>query len=256
MKDKFLKIKSNKKSKLLVNIISACNYKLNTSILLGSLGRNIKKDIITIEPVYIKNHINKKVNKAQYQPYGNKIGQVAKIDALYKAIKHILRKNLEKSKIKVTKLILMDPSAKKFIQKEADRLLEYNHIIFICGNFKGFDARIYHYVNESFSLGEYILSNGEIASIVIMDVVLRLIPKALGNPKSNILESYNLDLLSNNEYTKPYGFKKQYISKYLFTGQPYLRIQRGYQDSLIRTKINRFDLWSQYKLFDQNFSLS
>ena len=140
---------------------------LNSSI----LGRGIKAEVLETEVIQARDYARDKHKTTDDSPYGGGPGQLLKVDVFASAIKDVCEKN---KKLTNRKVILVDPAAKLFTQKDAKRLSKSDHLVFVCGRYEGIDARIYDYVDESFSVGDSVLIGGELSSMVIFDSIAGL----------------------------------------------------------------------------------
>lgn len=171
------------------------------------IGRAVEAGLLEINEVQIRDFATDKHKTVDDTPCGGGPGQVMKVDVIVAAIRHC-------EKVKPTKqsrIILTDPAAKKFTQVDAVRLAAYDHLIFVCGRYEGIDARINHYVDEAFSIGDYVLTGGELPALVMLDAIARHIPGVLGNPDSLIEES-------PVQYTKPINFEGYEVPEVLTSG--------------------------------------
>ncbi|MFA4817125.1 MAG: tRNA (guanosine(37)-N1)-methyltransferase TrmD [Parcubacteria group bacterium] len=152
-------------------------------------------------------------------PYGGGAGMVLKIEPIYKAVKFIKSLKSIKSKGK-TRIILFSAKGKKYTQKDARRLVKYDNLILICGRYEGVDERVAkHIADEEISIGDYVLTGGEIPAMVLVDSVSRLIPGVLGNEESIKNESHSIDgQLEYPQYTKPEIYNKWKTPKILLSG--------------------------------------
>ena len=153
-------------------------------------------------------------------PYGGGAGMLMKIEPLFKALKSI---NREVKKTSKRKVILLSASGKKWNQKMAQKYSKLDEIVFICGRYEGVDARIKKFIDEEVSIGEYVLTGGELPAIVMIDSMVRLLPGVLGNQNSVIEESHSEEGLGEYpQYTRPEIFeqagKKLRVPKVLLSG--------------------------------------
>lgn len=173
-------------------------------------------------------------------PYGGGAGMVMKIEPIHKAIKFIKSIKSIKSKAAKTRIILFSAKGKKYTQKDARRLAKYDNLILICGRYEGVDERVAKYVaDEEISVGDYVLTGGEIPAMILVDSISRLIPGVLGNPKSLEQESFSMGVRLRRasadakfsgeiedfekiceypQYTKPEVFNKWKVPKILLSG--------------------------------------
>lgn len=147
------------------------------------------------------------------KPYGGGPGMIFKIEPLVKTLQSIRRK-------KNSRIILLTPSGTQFTQKKA-RIFskKYDQLILLCGRYEGFDARIKRYIDEEISIGPYVLNGGEVAAMVIIEAVARLIPGMVGNKASLTEESFQIkNTLEYAQYTRPEVFKHQRVPNILLSG--------------------------------------
>ena len=185
----------------------------------GILKRAINKKIISLKTINLRDYTEDKHKTVDDTPYGGGAGMLLKIDPLYKALKSL--KN--KPGLKTKKIILLSASGKRWNQKLAQEYSNLKEITFICGRYEGVDARIKEFIDEEISIGDYILTGGELAAITIIDSLSRLIPGTLGNQESTIEESHSLDGLGEYpQYTRPeiftVGKKKLKVPEVLLSG--------------------------------------
>jgi len=144
-------------------------------------------------------------------PYGGGAGMVMKIEPLYKALENIKLK----IKGKNLKIILLSAKGKIWTQQKAQNYKEYSDIIFICGRYEGVDERILEYIDEEISIGNFVLTGGEIPAMTIIDSITRLLPGVLGNKESAVDESHSIKgELEYPQYTRPETFKDNLNNEY------------------------------------------
>jgi len=166
-------------------------------------------------------------------PYGGGSGMVLMCDPIFRAIDEL------KSEDSI--VIMMTPSGKLFKQKVAYELSSYKHLIILCGHYEGFDERIKSIVDIQLSIGDYVLTGGEIPSMVVMDSIIRLLDGVINN-NSLVTESFNDNLLDYPNYTKPYEYRGMKVPEVLLSGH-HQNIEKFRNDERIRlTKENRPDL--------------
>ncbi len=166
-------------------------------------------------------------------PYGGGSGMVLMCDPIFRAIDEL------KSEDSI--VIMMTPSGKLFKQKMAYELSSYKHLIILCGHYEGFDERIKSIVDIQLSIGDYVLTGGEIPSMVVMDSIIRLLDGVINN-NSLVTESFNDNLLDYPNYTKPYEYRGMQVPEVLLSGH-HQNIEKFRNDERIRlTKENRPDL--------------
>ncbi|MFZ9888041.1 MAG: hypothetical protein ACO3JL_11110, partial [Myxococcota bacterium] len=144
-----------------------------------------------------------------------------------------------------------DASGAPFTQSTAERLAHYDHLVLLCGRYEGFDARVYDYVDEALSLGDYVLTGGELAAAVVLDATCRMLPGALGNELSSEEESHRRHRLEHRQFTRPNEFDGRTVPSVLLSGD-HRRIARARQrDGLLRTAALRPDLFNTAPLSDE-----
>lgn len=152
------------------------------------------------------------------KPYGGGVGMVFRVDVLHKAIM------AAKKKHKKAKVLLLDPKGIPYTQRVAEELSRKQDIILICGRYEGVDERIKNYVDMEVSLGDYVLTGGEIAAMAIIDSVVRLLPGVLGKDESSVNESFSSNngkrILEHPHYTRPQTYKGKSIPEVLLSGDP------------------------------------
>jgi tRNA (guanine37-N1)-methyltransferase len=203
---------------------------LNESI----LKRAREKGLLHSTIHNLRNYTVDKHQVTDDYPYGGGAGMVMKIEPLVAAI--------ESLRTHASRLILLSPQGKRFDQKEAKRLAHLEHIILVCGHYEGIDERIKHFIDEEISIGDYILTGGEVAALVIIDAVTRLIPGVLGEPSSAHDETFTDFLLEYPQYTRPRNFRGLEVPEVLLSGNHQEISTWRRQESLRKTLAKRPDL--------------
>jgi len=186
------------------------------------LKRASDKKIIKIKTHNLRDWTSDKHKTVDDTPYGGGAGMLMKIEPLYKALTAIkkLDKKVKKNK---RRIILLSASGKKWNQASAQKYSKLDEIIFVCGRYEGVDARIKKFVDEEISVGDYVLTGGELPALTIIDSIARLLPGVLGNNASAIEESHSQEgLMEYPQYTRPEIFltgKNKYpVPKVLLSG--------------------------------------
>lgn len=217
---------------------------LNYSI----IGRAIKNNIININTHNIREYSTNKHKKVDDYPYGGGAGMVMTPQPIVDAIKSI--KKLNKGKV-----IFLGPRGKTFNQEMAKKLSQEDQIIFLCGHYEGIDERIYKYIDEEISLGDFVLTGGEMACIPIVDSICRLIPGVLSSSESFIEESFYNGLLEYPQYTRPECFEGEKVPEVLLSGHHQNIRKWRRKQSLILTKKLRPDLFNKISLSKEDKKL-
>lgn len=177
---------------------------LNESI----LKRAQKKGLIKIKIHNLRDYTSDKRRTVDDRPYGGGPGMLLKVEPIYKALQSLKSKS---------KIILLDPAGKKFNQKMAKQLSKLDRLILICGRYEGFDERVKKFVDENVSIGDYVLSGGELPAMVITEAVSRLIPGVIGKTESLKEETFS-ELINLKTYKlKNYIEYPQYTRPEIFT---------------------------------------
>ena len=202
------------------------------------------KGIINISLHDIRNWAEDKHKMTDDAPYGGGCGMVMKLEPIEKALAVVKKKQKENSTV-----VLMTPQGEIFNQKIAQELSAKKRIIIICGRYEGVDERIReHLVDREISIGDYILTGGELAAMVLIDAVSRFIPDVLGNPQSTQSESFSQNLLEYPQYTRPSNYKGWTVPEVLLSGN-HADIELWHKkESLRRTYKQRPDLLKKIKL--------
>jgi tRNA (guanine37-N1)-methyltransferase len=207
---------------------------LNESI----IKRILQKKIAQIEIIDFREFSKENGKRVDDYQYGGGPGMVIQLQPIVDAIKKYRRAN--------SKVILLSPQGKTFAQNEAKRLSKFKHLILVAGHYEGFDERITNYVDETISIGDYILTGGEVPAMVLIESITRLLDKAINHESLNE-ESFNHGLLDYPVYTKPTIFEKHKVPDVLLSGNHQKITAYRHQQQLLKTKINRPDLYKKYK---------
>ncbi len=186
---------------------------------------------------------NKHQNVDDY-PYGGGAGMLLKVQPVYDN----LQKIEEASPTKNKRVILLDPAGKPFDQKMAEEFSEEEHLVFICGHYEGYDERIRSLVTDEVSLGDYVLTGGELGAMVMIDATVRLLPDVLGNNASAQTDSHSTGLLEHPQYTRPAVFNEMEVPAVLMNGNHQLIAQWQLKESLRRTYLRRPDMLEKISL--------
>lgn len=201
------------------------------------IKRACDKKIVNIEVVNIRAFAQNKHGQADDYPYGGGAGMVMKADVAAPA--------LSSCRSKESHVIYVSPQGKPLQQKKVAELAARPHLIFLCGHYEGIDERIVEQVDEEISIGDYVLTGGELPALVIVDAVVRLLPGVLGQPESWQEESFSQALLEYPHYTRPQLFQGKEVPEVLLSGHhEHIRLWRKKQ-SLLRTLLKRPDLLLQ-----------
>ena len=213
---------------------------LNTSI----IKRAISKEVVAINVINIRDFTLDKYGRVDSAPVGGGAGLIMKCQPVIDALK-----SQEKGKV-----ILFSPRGQTFNQAKAHELSKEKHIILLCGHYEGLDERISSYVDEEISIGDYILTGGEIASLAVSDAIIRLLDGAITH-ESIEEESFENGLLEYPQYTEPYEYDNKTIPDILYSGNHEAIAKWRKKESLRITKERRPDLFLKYPLSKQDLKL-
>ena len=210
---------------------------LNHSLSGKALNEN-KLQIITYDLRKFSKFKNKKVDDT---PFGGGPGMIIRADIVQNALDFV------KKTTRKPKTIFLSPGGKTLCQKKIREIVNFKDMIIICGRYEGIDQRFLdHNKIEEISIGDYILSGGELAAIILIDTCVRLIPEVLGNNKSLINESFENNLLEYPQYTKPRVWKNLSVPESLLSGNHQLIREWRDNEAKKKTKLIRPDLWKKY----------
>ncbi|PYY26812.1 tRNA (guanosine(37)-N1)-methyltransferase TrmD [Paenibacillus illinoisensis] len=219
------------------------------------LGKAQTKGLVSLNAVNFRNYATNKHNTVDDTPYGGGGGMVLKPDPIFAAVEDVLEKRSKESAAAAAKpprIILMCPQGETFTQKKAEELVQEDHLIFICGHYEGYDERIREFlVTDEISIGDYVLTGGELPAMVAIDSVARLIPGVLGNETSAVTDSFSTGLLEYPHYTRPPEFRGMKVPDVLLSGH-HLNIDAWRREqSLIRTLERRPDMLDTAELTEK-----
>lgn len=203
---------------------------LGTSI----LKRAEDKGIVNYHLINFRDFSNDKHNKVDDYPYGGGAGMVLKPEPVFNAMDSLELEN--------KRVILMCPQGKPFDQKLAEELAYEENIVFINGHYEGYDERIRSLVTDEVSIGDYVLTGGELASMTMTDAIVRLIPDVLSNEKSHQEDSFSTGMLEHPHYTRPREYRGMKVPDVLLSGNHKLIEEWRQEQSLKRTRERRPDL--------------
>ena len=207
------------------------------------IGAALKKKIFSIETINIRDFANNRAKTVDDKPFGGGAGMILKPDVLQRAYDFSLKKKERK-----TKTIYLSPSGDKLNYDKLIEINKYKNVIVICGKYEGIDSRfIQHNDIEELSVGDYVLSGGEIASFILIDACVRLIPEVLGNKNSLISESFQNHLLEYPQYTKPRVWESLEVPEILLNGNHKKVSEWKLKKSIETTKRMRPDLYKKYE---------
>ena len=204
------------------------------------IKRAQEKKKVDIRIHNIRDYSTDKHKKADDKPFGGGPGMVLTIEPIYNALARIVGKGARKNK---TKVILLSPQGEKFEQNTAKRLAKLGRLVIICGHYEGVDERVReHLADGEISIGDYVLTCGELPAMVVIDAVARLVPGVLGDKNSTVSESFEGNLLEYPQYTRPASFRRLNVPEILLSGDHKKIEAWRTREALKRTHKRRPDL--------------
>lgn len=211
------------------------------------LGKAQDKGIVSLNPVNFRDYAGIKHGTVDDTPYGGGGGMVLKPDPIFRAVEDLL--SGKPADAPAPRIILMCPQGESFTQRKAEELAEEEHLIFICGHYEGYDERIReHLVTDELSVGDYVLTGGELPAMVVVDSVVRLLPGVLGNETSAVTDSFSTGLLEYPHYTRPVEFRGWKVPDILLSGHHANVADWRRKEALRRTWLRRPDLLEHAEL--------
>jgi len=214
----------------------------------GVLGESIikkaqEKEAVEIHTVNFREYSTNKHQNVDDYPYGGGAGMVLTPQPIFDAIEEVTKEAVK------PRVVLMCPQGERYTQKKAEELSKEDHLIFICGHYEGYDERIReHLVTDEISIGDYVLTGGELGAMVVIDSVVRLLPEVLGNEDSAMKDSHSTGLLEHPHYTRPSDFRGMKVPDVLLSGDHKKIAEWRDKESIRRTFERRPDMLETHEL--------
>ena len=200
---------------MLFDVITIFPQFFHSPLSVGFLKKALDKKIIEVRITDLRDYTTDRHRTADDRPFGGGRGMVLKPEPIFKAVEAVRRSEDEKR----TAVILLSPQGRPFGQQEAERFSQKEQMILICGRYEGVDDRVrQHLITEEVSIGDYVLAGGELPALVVMEVVTRLLPSAVGAPQSLVDESFYKGILDFPCYTRPASFRGMRVPEVLLSG--------------------------------------
>ena len=220
-----------------IDIITVLPALLDGPFSQSIIKRARDKGLLEVNLVNLRDFAVNKQNQVDDYQYGGGAGMVLMPEPLSRAIEHLQQTT------QYDEVIYMTPDGPTFNQQKANRLSLKNNLLIICGHYKGIDERIrQHYITMEISIGDYVLSGGELAAAVVTDAIGRLLPGVLNDETSALFDSFQDNLLAPPVYTRPADFKGWKVPDVLLTGDPKKVDEWRHEQSLSRTQQRRPDI--------------
>jgi tRNA (guanine37-N1)-methyltransferase len=211
------------------------------------IGKAQEKKVANIDVTNFRKFAVNKHGHVDDYPYGGGAGMLLRVDPINDALEEINSKHPDTKK----RVILMDPAGETFTQRHAESFAQDDHLIFICGHYEGYDERIRSYVTDEISVGDYVLTGGELGAMIVIDATVRLLDNAVGNEDSITGDSFSTGLLEYPQYTRPPEYKGMKVPDVLMSGNHAKIADWKGKESLRRTYERRPDLLDNYPLSNQ-----
>ncbi|MFT9039401.1 tRNA (guanosine(37)-N1)-methyltransferase TrmD [Schleiferilactobacillus harbinensis] len=205
------------------------------------LGKALEKGLWQLNVVNFRDYTHDKHQHVDDTPYGGGAGMLLKPEPIYEAMDAL-------PKLPKRRVILLDPAGRQFNQTVADEWSQSEQLVFICGHYEGYDERIRALVTEEASLGDFVITGGELAAMTMIDATVRLLPGVLGNEDSPITDSFATGLLEYPQYTRPSEYRGMKVPEVLMNGDHGKIGRWRYKEALRRTLERRPDLLKDYPM--------
>ncbi len=201
-------------------------------------GRAVEKGILSLETVNIRDFSVNKHQRVDDYPYGGGAGMVMQAEPVYLAYESVAKKLTKKPRV-----LYMSPQGKVFHQRMAEELAREEELVFLCGHYEGIDERVLEeIVTDEVSIGDYVLTGGELPALVMMDAISRLLEGVLHNEESAEFDSFSDNLLEYPQYSRPQNWRGKEVPEILLSGH-HLNVEKWRREqSLLRTRKRRPDL--------------
>ena len=209
----------------------------------GLFQKALDKGVMKVDIRNIRDYTHDKHHTTDDYPYGGGAGMVMKPEPIFEAVEAIKAELTQTGAADNVPVILLTPQGRLLTQEVAKQLTQCDKMIFICGEYEGVDERVReHLVTDEISIGDYVLSGGELAAMVVVNTMVRLLPGFLGSPESLISESHTDGLLEYPQYTRPPEFRNWAVPEVLLSGNHAQIAKWRENQSIIRTKQRRPDM--------------
>ncbi|HJE96893.1 MAG TPA: tRNA (guanosine(37)-N1)-methyltransferase TrmD [Ligilactobacillus acidipiscis] len=210
------------------------------------IGKSIEKNILDVSLTNFRDFTTDRQNHVDDYPYGGGAGMLLQAQPIYDALADVSEKRGSLGRV-----ILLDPAGRKFDQKAAEELAKEPQLTFICGHYEGYDERIKQLVTDEFSIGDFVLTGGELGAMVMIDATVRLLPEVLGNSASAPGDSFSSGLLEYPQYTRPADFRGLKVPDVLLSGNHQKIAEWRQKEALYKTYQRRPDLLEERQLSEK-----
>ncbi len=211
----------------------------------GIVGRAFTSDLAQLQCHNPRDDAQEENGRIDDRPYGGGPGMVMQYQPLHSTIGRLKRASEQ------AKVVYLSPQGKKLDQASIKALSTHDHLILLCGRYEGVDERLLQdMVDEEYSLGDYVISGGELAAMVVIDAIIRTLPGALGDEQSAVQDSFESGLLDYPHYTRPESIKGESVPEVLLSGDHNKIAEWRLKQALGRTYLRRPDLVAEYQMSD------
>jgi tRNA (guanine37-N1)-methyltransferase len=223
-----------------IDIITIFPEVIRAGLAYSIVGRAQESGVVTATAHDLRDHTQDKHRSTDDSPYGGGAGMVMRPGPLFSAVESL-------PPMPGARVILMTPQGETFTQQMARELTEAPHLILLCGHYEGFDERVReHLVTDEISIGDYVLTGGELPALMIADAVVRLLPGVLGNSDSADADTFSDGLLEHPHYTRPTDFRGWQVPEILLSGHHAEIAKWRRKEQFRRTQKRRPDLWAKF----------
>lgn len=221
---------------MIVDVLSVFPEMFDTYMSTSIMGRAAKKGLLEFKAHNLRDWTHDRHRSTDDEPYGGGQGLLMTCPPVFEALDELCSKGPKPT------VIFFTPTGVPFNQKEAEDLSRHERLLMVCGRYEGFDERIYSLADRCYSLGDYVLTGGELAAMVVTDAAVRLIPGALGDDMSCVEESFSEGLLEFPQYTRPASYRDMDVPEVLLSGDHGKVAAWRREQSIIKTARLRPDL--------------
>ena len=221
---------------------------IQEAVMTSITGRAITDEKISVKAINIRDYADNDYGQIDDYPYGGGAGMVMQAPPIYAAYQDIVKELGYEPRV-----VYMTPQGKTYEQSDAKSFAEEKDLVILCGHYEGVDERVLEeIVTDNISIGDYVLTGGELPALVVIDSITRLVPGVLNNDESAVSESFEDGLLEHPQYTRPAEFNGKEVPEILLSGNHAKIDEYRRQESLKRTKERRPDLLEKAELNDSD----
>lgn len=215
----------------------------------GILGKAIQEGKVTVRVINLRDYATDKHQVTDDRPYGGGEGMVMKPEPICRAIQAVKAEDAK------TRVVLLSPGGRLYTQEVAREMSLCAHLSVICGRYEGIDERVAHFVDDEISIGDYVLSGGELAALVLIESITRLLPGVLGSPDSAARDSFSDGLLKHPQFTRPPVWQGREVPSILISGDHEKIARWRRKEALRQTRLKRPDMLRTARLSPEDYRL-